>query len=520
MPGRPTKKPSNSSQEYSTALNNLGNAWKHLGNPEKALEFYGKAIEIDRTNADAYANSGSAHIMLSRFIEAERFLTEALRLNPRSVEALCNMGRLDMLRRNYTAARLRIEMALALRPDTPDALVQRGWLLLAFGKFEAAYQACEAAIALTPSAPLVLVAAAETARMAGHSARAAELAEQILEKTPKDQTALSILGSCMAAWGGARGALSKYDEAIAIAPIDGAAIANKIFVLDFVPEADFAVHQDARRWWWDHIGQYLPRCGLDSIDLDPDRRIRVGYVSSDFRSHSAAFAVLPVFRAHDHERFTIVAYHCSLENDNVTAEVRSLVDEWVDAAEFSDEQLVDRVMADRIDILVDLSGYTAGNRLAVFARKPAPIQVSAWGHPTGTGIPLIDYVLADPVSISEDVRPVYAEKIADLPCVITVSPVELPVSPLPMLTKGYVTFGVFNRVEKISDEAIASWGRILAALPHARLVVKHSMIDDATVRTSLVEAARGARDRSRAGDLPWSDSARSTCVPLPTSTSP
>ncbi len=472
---------------YSTALNNLGNAWKHLGNPEKALEFYGKAIEIDRTNADAYANSGSAHIMLSRFIEAERFLTEALRLNPRSVEALCNMGRLDMLRRNYTAARLRIEMALALRPDTPDALVQRGWLLLAFGKFEAAYQACEAAIALTPSAPLVLVAAAETARMAGHSARAAELAEQILEKTPKDQTALSILGSCMAAWGDARGALSKYDEAIAIAPNYGAAIANKIFVLDFVPEADFAVHQDARRWWWDHIGQYLPRCGLDSIDLDPDRRIRVGYVSSDFRSHSVAFAVLPVFRAHDHERFTIVAYHCSLENDNVTAEVRSLVDEWVDAAEFSDEQLVDRVMADRIDILVDLSGYTAGNRLAVFARKPAPIQVSAWGHPTGTGIPLIDYVLADPVSIPEDVRPVYAEKIADLPCVITVSPVELPVSPLPMLTKGYVTFGVFNRVEKISDEAIALWGRILAALPHARLVVKHSMIDDANVRTSLVE---------------------------------
>jgi len=182
-----------------------------------------------------------------------------------------------------------------------------------------------------------------------------------------------------------------------------------------------------------------------------------------------------------------VAYHCSLENDNVTAEVRSLVDEWVDAAEFSDEQLVERVMADRIDILVDLSGYTAGNRLAIFARKPAPIQVSAWGHPTGTGIPLIDYVLADPVSIPEDVRSVYAEKIADLPCVITVSPVELPVSPLPMLTKGYVTFGVFNRVEKISDEAIVLWGRIFAALPHARLVVKHSMIDDATVRTSLVE---------------------------------
>ena len=472
---------------YSTALNNLGNAWKHLGNPEKALEFYGKAIEIDRTNADAWANCGSAHIMLSRFPEAERFLTEALRLNPRSVEALCNMGRLDMLNRNYTAARTRIELAIAIRPDTPDALIQRGWLLLAYGKLEAAYQACEAALALAPSAPLVLIAGAETARMAGHSVRAAELAEQILKQTPKDQAALSLLGSCMAAWGDAQGALSKYDEAIAIAPDYEAAIANKIFVLDFLPDADFAVHQAARRWWWDHIGQYLPRCKLDRIDLDPERRIRVGYVSSDFRSHSVAFSVLPIFRAHDHERFTIVAYHCSLENDNVTADVRSLMDEWVDAAELSNEQLADRIMADRIDILVDLSGYTAGNRLAVFARKPAPVQVSAWGHPTGTGIPLIDYVLADPVSIPEDVRSIHAEEIVDLPCVITVSPVELPVSPAPSQTNGYVTFGVFNRIEKISDDSIALWERILSALPDARLVVKHSMIDDAEVRTSLME---------------------------------
>ena len=478
---------------YATALNNLGNAWKHLGDAEKALEFYGKAIEVDRSCADAWANSGSAHLLRSRYPDAERCLAEALRLNPQSVEALCNMCRLDMLRRNYASARLRVETALALRPDFPDAMIQRAWLLLAYGKLEAAYQTCEAALALAPSAPLIQFAGAETARMAGHSARAAELAQQILDKTPKDQAALSLIGSCMAAWGDAYGALSKYDEAIAIAPNFEAAIANKIFVLDFLPDADFAMHQDARRWWWDHVGQYLPRCVLGPVDRDPDRRIRVGYVSSDFRSHSVAFSVMPVFRAHDHAKFAIVAYHCSLEHDNVTEEVRALVDEWVDVAELSDEQLAQRVMADRIDILVDLSGYTAGNRIAVFARKPAPVQVSAWGHPTGTGIPLIDYLLADPVTIPEAARPVHAEQIADLPCVITVAPVDYPVAPLPMQSKGHVTFGVFNRVEKISDETIDVWGRIFAALPDARLVVKHSMVDDANVRNSLLErlVARG-----------------------------
>ena len=471
---------------YSTALNNLGNAWKHLGYTEKSLEFYGEAIKIDRTNADAWANAAAAHIMFCRFPDAERCLTEALRLNPRSVEALCNMSRIDMMRRNYSDARRRLDLALAIRPETPDALIQRGWLLLSLGRPEEAYQACEAVVAQAPSMMIAQIACAETARMAGHSARAAELAEKVLAMAPKEPWALSILGSCMASWGDARGALAKYDEAIAIAPSYEVAISNKIFVLDFIPEADFAMQQAARREWWINIGSHLPRCRLGPRDLDPDRRIRIGYVSSDFRRHSAGFVALPVFREHDHSQFFVVAYHCSLENDEVTAEFRGLVDEWVDAAQMQDEQLAERVIADRIDILVDLSGHTAGNRLGVFARKPAPIQASAWGHPSGTGMPLMDYVLNDPVSIPEWARPLHAEKIADLPCQISLAPIELPVSPLPMQSTGYVTFGVFNRIDKISAPAIALWSRIFASLPNARLIVKHGMIDDPEVRASLL----------------------------------
>ena len=473
--------------KYATALNNLGNAWKHLGRSEKALLFYEKAIEIDRTYTDAWCNSGATYITLSRFDEAERRLMEALRLNPRSVEALCSMSRVDIFRRNYSAARSRLELALALRPNTPGALVQRGCLLMAVGEVAGAYRDCEAAVALAPSMMIALIACAEAARMAGNSARAAELAEQVLILEPQDPRALTILGSCMAARGDPRGALAKFEEAIAVAPNYELPIGNKIFVLDFLPDADFAMLQSARCQWWDNIGSSLPRCQLDRVDLDPDRRIRVGYVSSDFRRHSAGFGVLPIFRAHDHAPFEIVAYSCSVVTDEMTAEFRSLVDEWVDAAEMSDEQLTARVMADRIDILVDLSGHTAGNRLGVFARKPAPIQVSAWGHPSGTGSPLMDYVLSDRVTIPEEARPLHAEKIADLPCVITMTPIELPVSPLPMQQKGYVTFGVFNRLDKISDAAIVLWSRIFADLPEARLLVKHVMIDDAEIRAALLE---------------------------------
>jgi tetratricopeptide (TPR) repeat protein len=233
--------------------------------------------------------------LLNRFDEAERYLMEALRLNPRSIEALCSMSRVDIFRRNYSAARSRLELALALRPNTPEALAQRGCLLMAVGEVPAAYRDCEAAVALAPSMITALIACAEAARMAGYSTRATELAEQVLLMEPKDPRALTILGSCMAARGDAHGALVKFEEAIAVAPNYELPIGNKIFVLDFLPEADFAILQSARRQWWENIGSSLPRCQLDPVDLDPDRRIRIGYVSSDYRRHSAGLCVCRSF---------------------------------------------------------------------------------------------------------------------------------------------------------------------------------------------------------------------------------
>jgi predicted O-linked N-acetylglucosamine transferase (SPINDLY family) len=167
-----------------------------------------------------------------------------------------------------------------------------------------------------------------------------------------------------------------------------------------------------------------------------------------------------------------------------------IADKWVDASRFTDDELADRIRADKIDILIDLSGHTAGNRLAVFARKPAPIAVSAWGSGgSGTGLRTIDYLFADPVSIPQDVRHLYAERVYDLPCVITLGapPAELRTGEPPCIAKGYVTFGIFNRIEKISDNTTQVWSRILRAAPNSRLVIKHTALDDAAL-ASLVAA--------------------------------
>jgi predicted O-linked N-acetylglucosamine transferase (SPINDLY family) len=164
-----------------------------------------------------------------------------------------------------------------------------------------------------------------------------------------------------------------------------------------------------------------------------------------------------------------------------------LADIWVDADRMSDDELTDRIQADGVDILVDLSGHTTGNRLTVFARKPAPVQVTAWGNGTGSGLQTMDWFFADPVIVPEGVRHLFAERVFDLPSVITIDPIcDILPSPPPMLRNDHVTFGVFNRIDKISDEVLAVWSQLLLATAGSTLVIKHLALDEAFVRDGLV----------------------------------
>src|SRR4029077_10729334 len=281
-----------------------------------------------------------------------------------------------------------------------------------------------------------------------------------------------LLGWCHGKLGETAAAIQHFDRTLEIKPDCDTAITNKIFYLDFLSDADFAIQQAARKYWWDAIGSKFPRRKIAARSLDPQKRIVVGYVSSDFRNHSAALAFLPVLRSHDKADFQINCYSCSPIQDSQTVVFQSLADVWVDAVRLSDDELADRIQADGVDILVDLSGHSTGNRLGVFARKPAPIQVTAWGHATGTGIQTMDYLFSDPVSIPKAGRHLFAETIYDLPCLITMEPppYDLQPSDPPVCARGYVTFGSFNRIGKVSDEAVAVWAKILHATPHSRLL--------------------------------------------------
>jgi predicted O-linked N-acetylglucosamine transferase (SPINDLY family) len=470
-----------------TTLRNLGNALIRLELGEPAIAAFNGAIQLQPDDADAYCNRGIAEMMLKQYEAAVISSEQALALRPSHFEAMVGKGLAHLELRHFDVAETAFNAALALKPDMAELLAHRGRLHLQSGRRTEAEADYNAAVALEPSLQLAWQGKAQVSMLAGSVAQAIVACNKVLEQNPTSKIGLTLLGACLGRLGEVAAAIQHFDRALEINPDYDEAITKKIFYLDFLPDADFAAQQAARRHWWDTIGAKFPRRKLGGRPLDPQKRLVVGYVSSDFRTHSAAFAFLPVLRSHDKANFQINCYSCSPTRDAFTATFQSLADVWVDAVSLSDDELADRIQADGVDVLVDLSGYTTGNRLSVFARKPAPVQVTAWGSGTGTGLQTMDYFFADPVTIPENARHLFAERVHDLPSVITIEPIsEVRPSALPMLRNGFVTFGVFNRIDKISDEVLSVWSKLLRAVPGSKIVVKHLALDEALLRDGLV----------------------------------
>lgn len=225
---------------------------------------------------------------------------------------------------------------------------------------------------------------------------------------------------------------------------------------------------------------------------DPGKRLRIAYVSPDFRAHSVAFFIEPVLAHHDAERVEVFCYSNHRAADAMTLRLKSLVRQWRDISAISDDDAAERIREDRIDILVDLAGHSAGGRLRVFARKPAPVQVTWLGYPCTTGLGAMDYRIsdahADPVGASE---PFYSETLYRLPDAFDCygPPRDAPgVGALPAVAQGGITFGSFNNLAKLSAATRALWARVLLAVPASRLLLKAGPLSDAALRQRLSDA--------------------------------
>jgi predicted O-linked N-acetylglucosamine transferase (SPINDLY family) len=476
---------------FAKALGNRGNVLFDLGRHEEALASHDRAIALQPDYAEAFSNRSNALRALDRTEEALASCDRAIALKPRYAEALHNRGTALFFLRRFDEAVASFDAALSVKPDSADIWGTRGDPLYELERFDEALASYDRAIAINPKLTAAWLGRANILTKNRRLIDAFAACNSALAIAPDSPRALTQLGQCHASQGDMAQAVACYDRALAISPDDESAISSKIFTLDFDGNVGFAEHQAARACWWRQIGSKIAAGSQlhHDNDRDPARRIVLGYVSSDFRKHSAAFGFSPVLKNHDKTRFEVICYSCWPTEDEVTRYIQETADRWRNAFEWTNDHLANQIRADKVDILIDLNGHSAGNRLRVFARKPAPIQVTAWGHSTGTGIPTIDYLFSDPVAIPIGVRHLFAERIYDLPCLIIIDPPpsELRALEPPVLSKGHVTYGVFNRIDKISDEAVSVWARILLSDVAARLLIKHQAIDDPSIRLMLTE---------------------------------
>ena len=284
------------------------------------------------------------------------------------------------------------------------------------------------------------------------------------------------LGNVLKDQGKLEEAIASYQEALRLKPGYVAAHDNLLLTLHYHPDYDSAaLYQEARRWNDRHAEPLAKYRQPHGNSVDPDRRLRIGYVSPDFRNHAGSFFTIPLLSNHDHRQVEIYCYAEVACPDDVTVRLPACADVWRVTVGLTDEQMADMVRKDRIDILVDLALHTAKNRLLVFARKPAPVQVTWLGYPGTTGLSAMDYRLTDPyLDPPGENDSCYSEQSIRLPdtfwCYDPRTDQPL-VNDLPALANGFITFGCLNNFCKVNDGVLMLWAKVLACRAPVAFVV-------------------------------------------------
>lgn len=509
---------------------NLGNVRKDQGRLDDAIAAYRAALDVGPDNPLALNNLCVALHENGALEEAQRVGDRVLEIRPDYPEAHNNLANVLKDIGLLAQAAAHYDRAVELKPDLPDAHNGRADVLLRQGRADEAIQAAQRAVELRPDFVEAYNMLGSAKERSGDTDGAIACFQRAVALHPNNAAAHNNLGNMLQRTFRLQAAADCYWRALAIAPdyasayanlatvlkaqgrFDDAMIAgrraveldpddadahgNLIFLMDMDPDASFASQQDERRRWNQrHALPLTGRIRQHGNARDADKRLRVGYVSADFRHHSAARSFGSVLLGHDHATFEIVCYADVAAEDDYTERFREAADLWRDASGLDDAALAARIREDEVDILVDLAGHTAGNRLLVFAEKPAPVQVTGWGSGTGTGLAAMDYLMSDATIVRTDEADLLSERAAHLPCYMSyLPPRPAPdVGTLPAAITGHLTFGCFNRLEKLTPATLDLWAGVMRALPEARLILKARELDDAKTARPLLQAlvARG-----------------------------
>jgi predicted O-linked N-acetylglucosamine transferase (SPINDLY family) len=462
--------------EFAQAHSNLGNALRDLDRRDEAIAAYRRAITVAPAFAEAYTHLGVSLFEAGRGVEAIAAHRRAIALEPDRAQAHYNLGCVLAHEGKLDEAITSLLRAVELAPDLADAYNNLGVVFRKNGREEEAIAAYRRVIELQDDHADAHNNLGNVLGERGLPDLAIAAYRRAIALRPDFSEAHNNLGNLMRDQGDLDEALACYRRALTANPQFSRAASNLVLTLHYHPDYDAqAILAEHRRWAEKHAAPLVNESRPHDNERAPDRRLRVGFLSPDFREHPVGRLLLPLFAHRDQRRFEFIGYSDVRTVDELTEKLEALADCWHDTSALSDAQLAQRIRDDRIDILVDLALHTLDNRLLVFAREPAPVQVTMLGMPATTGLATIDYRLTDPYldppgATDGD----YTEQSIRLPhCFWCYEPPREapPVGPLPALTNGFVTFGCLNQFTKVSRAVWPLWVRILQSLPGARLVL-------------------------------------------------
>jgi len=455
---------------------------------DDAVSAFKRAVELRPGDAILLNEYGNALAAAGETERAVAALRDAVAARADLPEIHNNLGNVLRSAGQQDEAAECYRKALSLRPVYPEALNNLGVVLQEQGDVDMAIEALEQSIALDPKNAVVHthLGAAYAAR--GRLTDAVAAHREAIRVDPELAAAYNNLGIALKDQGLFEEAREAYAKSLILDPDAPEVHSNLVMCFSYDPSVDGATLLDAHRRW--SARHERPRSPAPDRPLDPDRVLRIGYVSPDLWTHSVAYFIEPVLEHYDRNGFHVTCYADVESPDETTKRLREYADRWHDTAAYSDSELYDLIRSDGIDILVDLAGHTANNRLPVFGRRAAPIQMTWIGYPATTGLAQMDYRLtddcADPPGETDDF---HSETLLRLPngflCYappagVAISTTDRDARPL--------TFGSFNNLSKVTDDVIALWCRILNEVPDARMFLKSRQLEDDGVRKRIFDA--------------------------------
>jgi predicted O-linked N-acetylglucosamine transferase (SPINDLY family) len=480
----------------SVAYKEQGDTHVMKGHLEQATACYHHAISLYPNYAEAYSNLATAFLKFGRLPEAEASYRRQIQITPDDPDAHNNLGVTLQYLGRYPDAEASYHRAIQLNPEHAHAHNNLGATFLKLGYLTEAEDSCHRALQINPDNADAHNNLGNTFRAQGRASEAEACFRRALQINPNNADTHNNLGNALKDLGRLAEAEASYRRALGVDPALAKAYSNLLFLYSYQALLDpkkYLVH--ARKWEQACLPKQVRQAAHDRIFQRAPlagRRLKVGYVSGDFFQHAVSNFIEQLFRQHDSSRIELYAYANNNFRDAVTERLHALTDHWIQIGGLNDAIVRDRIEADGIDVLIDLAGHTANNRLGVFARRAAPVQAYYLGYFASTGLSEMDYWIGDEIVTPPETDSHFSEQVWRLPRVSwSYDGKDAPPPDWRPASDGTVWLGSFNQLGKLTPATLALWAEILHALPEGKLLIKTKELADPLNRQRILDALTG-----------------------------